>query len=258
MPKRVQMSRQHPWRAEHPDAVIVARPSRWGNPLPGGIKSLTREQIVYGYRDLVVRRAAKIVTPSYVITVKATDVHETVPTSAEIRTALAGKDLACWCKPGDPCHADVLLEIANAPEPDRYPTQEFLHGESDVPGDCWRACIAGLTNAPLEVVPHFAQLYPDETTPAWWYATVTWVEENAPGTTLVCIDPVFPVATQTEALPPVVIATGKSPRGDFMHAVLVDWVTGDLVWDPHPSRAGLAGPAIELAALQAHVTGATV
>lgn len=27
---------------------------------------------------------------------------------------LRGKDLACWCKPGEPCHADVLLEIANA------------------------------------------------------------------------------------------------------------------------------------------------
>jgi hypothetical protein len=29
--------------------------------------------------------------------------------------ALRGKNLACWCKPGDPCHADVLLELANAP-----------------------------------------------------------------------------------------------------------------------------------------------
>lgn len=26
---------------------------------------------------------------------------------------LRGKNLACWCKPGTPCHADVLLEIAN-------------------------------------------------------------------------------------------------------------------------------------------------
>lgn len=26
---------------------------------------------------------------------------------------LIGKNLACWCKPGDPCHADVLLELAN-------------------------------------------------------------------------------------------------------------------------------------------------
>ena len=34
-------------------------------------------------------------------------------TPYEIRCELAGKDLACWCKPGDPCHADVLLEIAN-------------------------------------------------------------------------------------------------------------------------------------------------
>jgi hypothetical protein len=26
---------------------------------------------------------------------------------------LRGKNLACWCKLGTPCHADVLLEMAN-------------------------------------------------------------------------------------------------------------------------------------------------
>jgi hypothetical protein len=26
---------------------------------------------------------------------------------------LRGKDLCCWCPVGQPCHADVLLEIAN-------------------------------------------------------------------------------------------------------------------------------------------------
>ncbi len=31
----------------------------------------------------------------------------------DIRREMAGKNLACWCKPGDACHADVLLEIAN-------------------------------------------------------------------------------------------------------------------------------------------------
>lgn len=31
----------------------------------------------------------------------------------EIRTHLAGKNLACWCRLDQPCHADVLLEIAN-------------------------------------------------------------------------------------------------------------------------------------------------
>jgi hypothetical protein len=28
---------------------------------------------------------------------------------------LRGKNLACWCKIGDYCHADVLLELANSP-----------------------------------------------------------------------------------------------------------------------------------------------
>lgn len=36
-----------------------------------------------------------------------------IPTLEEIRRDLRGKNLACWCKPGEPCHADVLLEIAN-------------------------------------------------------------------------------------------------------------------------------------------------
>ena len=30
---------------------------------------------------------------------------------------LRGKNLACWCAPGAPCHADVLLELANTPSP---------------------------------------------------------------------------------------------------------------------------------------------
>lgn len=28
---------------------------------------------------------------------------------------LRGKDLACFCKEGGPCHADILLELANQP-----------------------------------------------------------------------------------------------------------------------------------------------
>ena len=31
-----------------------------------------------------------------------------------IRTELRGKNLACWCPLGGPCHADVLLALANA------------------------------------------------------------------------------------------------------------------------------------------------
>lgn len=31
----------------------------------------------------------------------------------DVRLALAGKTLVCWCHVDDECHADVLLEIAN-------------------------------------------------------------------------------------------------------------------------------------------------
>ena len=32
---------------------------------------------------------------------------------AELRDTLGGHDLVCWCPIGTPCHADVLLELAN-------------------------------------------------------------------------------------------------------------------------------------------------
>jgi hypothetical protein len=31
----------------------------------------------------------------------------------DAKQTLKGKDLACWCRLDQPCHADVLLEIAN-------------------------------------------------------------------------------------------------------------------------------------------------
>lgn len=34
-------------------------------------------------------------------------------TVEDIRRELAGRDLACWCKPSQACHADYLLEVAN-------------------------------------------------------------------------------------------------------------------------------------------------
>jgi hypothetical protein len=31
----------------------------------------------------------------------------------DVRRELRGRDLACYCALGEPCHGDVLLEIAN-------------------------------------------------------------------------------------------------------------------------------------------------
>lgn len=46
--------------------------------------------------------------------------HFAKVTEADIRAELRGKDLACWCPLGRPCHADVLLDVANrtAPHPE--------------------------------------------------------------------------------------------------------------------------------------------
>lgn len=40
-----------------------------------------------------------------------------VVTVADVVRDLAGRDLACWCPLDQPCHADVLLEIANTDPP---------------------------------------------------------------------------------------------------------------------------------------------
>lgn len=37
---------------------------------------------------------------------------------------LHGHDLACWCRLDQPCHADVLLELANADTTDGLETQD--------------------------------------------------------------------------------------------------------------------------------------
>jgi hypothetical protein len=113
-PKRVRMSRQHPWRTDNPDAVIVARPSRWGNPFrvgdpdaywsgpgwdstrrPNPIPLMDAQHVVDIYRSMVVTNFAERFSRE------------------EVTRDLAGKDLACWCPLDQPCHGDVLLDIAN-------------------------------------------------------------------------------------------------------------------------------------------------
>jgi hypothetical protein len=69
--------------------VVVARPSRWGNPFRVGVDVATAAEAVDAYR------AACLVGVD------------------EVRRELADRDLACWCQLDAPCHADVLLEWAN-------------------------------------------------------------------------------------------------------------------------------------------------
>lgn len=74
-------------------AVYVGRPTVWGNPFKAGSR-LSRRLAVDLFADWINQ-----------------------PQNAHIRRAaqraLAGRDLACWCPLDKPCHADVLLKIAN-------------------------------------------------------------------------------------------------------------------------------------------------
>ena len=128
MPKRIQMTRQRPWRAENPDAVIVARPSRWGNPfrVMGGTVYGQRWHNVRANWGLGVIRLDEYPYsthgPASGAVAAAVDKFRTLceverrehPRKyGEWIEPLRGKDLACRCPLDQPCHADVLLEIAN-------------------------------------------------------------------------------------------------------------------------------------------------
>jgi hypothetical protein len=110
--------------------------------------------------------------------------------------------------------------------------QEFLHKpEEGSIGDCMRACLASVLELPISAVPHFAKLYP--TAPEFWNELMDWVElqgyDFSHVVPLSCIDPER-----------FYIVGGPSPRSG-RHAVVSKGM--DIVHDPHPSRAGLAGSA---------------
>lgn len=72
------------------DAIYVGRPSKWGNPFKIG-KDGNRAQVITAYMSYCSLRLQS--EPHWL-------------------DELKGKDLVCWCSPL-PCHADVLLELAN-------------------------------------------------------------------------------------------------------------------------------------------------
>jgi hypothetical protein len=93
MPRRVQLRRTKGWRKPD-DVVVVARPTKWGNPYRLGVDG-DRATCIAWFRDALLRGELAI-------------------TVDDIRRELRGHDLACWCSLDELCHADVLLEIANA------------------------------------------------------------------------------------------------------------------------------------------------
>jgi hypothetical protein len=72
-------------------AVVVSRPSVWGNPFRAATPA-QRKAAVARFRAHVARQSQL---------------------RQRARVELRGRNLACWCPLDEPCHADIWLKIAN-------------------------------------------------------------------------------------------------------------------------------------------------
>jgi hypothetical protein len=103
-----------------PGAAYVGRGSRWGNPFAvggscsfGGALWLPVDEVFAILRSA---RGQAMVRDAATATAWFRELMEARPYMIErARRELRGKPLACWCALDQPCHADVLLELANAP-----------------------------------------------------------------------------------------------------------------------------------------------
>ena len=141
MPNRIQRCWTRGWR-KPAGAVYVGRGTKWGNPLwlcsdgliqhwrdwrwyaTGDVERVSRRLIeVYSYDYAAKELGIVVASPEEVVVACYRALLDRNPGPAiAARRELRGKDLMCWCpltypdgRPY-PCHADVLLEIANAEE----------------------------------------------------------------------------------------------------------------------------------------------
>jgi len=107
-PRRVQLSRKKGWRMPG-NTVSVARPGPFGNPFSVSAKMAPGVH-VGGSRYIAVPTASDA---GDCFREMLCHQGETANAFLRLIPTLAGKNLACWCALDQPCHADVLLELAN-------------------------------------------------------------------------------------------------------------------------------------------------
>ena len=87
------------------NTVKIDRSTKWGNPFRRGqvaIHPQTGKTVMVDSKECAVSL--------FELYLKTTEGSVVV---AAAQTELKGKNLACWCKDGHPCHGDVLLTVAN-------------------------------------------------------------------------------------------------------------------------------------------------
>jgi len=90
---------------KHPNVVDVGPGSKWNNPIKkGDVDALVSSEpdIAAAVQKGGWKAGAVILYRDYLLETGLDP------------TELQGKDLSCTCELAEPCHADVLLELANA------------------------------------------------------------------------------------------------------------------------------------------------
>ncbi len=109
--QRIQLRRTKGWRMP-PDTLKADRTTMWGNPFahqdPAIAVRMFRAWLIGSMRTATIFDCT-VVLPGDLASRRAR-------MRAEL-PMLRGYSLACWCRPGAPCHADVLLELANKKKP---------------------------------------------------------------------------------------------------------------------------------------------
>ena len=101
-PKRIQRKRTKGWKMPE-NTVYVGRPTKWGNPF----------KIGDSYKHAHINLCSTIVTRDDVLRMFRIYALDRIDEDLGWLTPLRGKNLACFCKLNESCHADILLEIAN-------------------------------------------------------------------------------------------------------------------------------------------------
>lgn len=127
-PTRIQRRRAKGWRKPE-GAVYVGRGSKWGNPcrqirMPaldgseweqeGRLGKTSGQQHAFVHPDKTITyHLVQDATRAQAVAMYRSFLDQRPSLVTAARAELVGRDLMCWCPLDEPCHADVLLELAN-------------------------------------------------------------------------------------------------------------------------------------------------
>lgn len=109
-PIRIQRKRTKGWKMPE-NTVSVTRPGKWGNPYHVVHCGENSFGVIYKNGTLELMIAWAI--PEEMALKLAIQKYEEGVNNEEVQKRLKGKNLACFCPLDKPCHADILLKLAN-------------------------------------------------------------------------------------------------------------------------------------------------